>query len=78
MKYNDKLPSFLDGLNIPDGCFLICHDENHNGDVVLGQGCGNPRCAKHEPGNSPRPHAIRPPMCRCPLGTFEDDFENNL
>jgi hypothetical protein len=63
------LRSFLDDLKLPEGCLLICHDENHNGPG----GCGDPACWKHVPGQSPPPKNYRPPNCRCPQGTFPGD-----
>ncbi len=67
----DAPKSFLDDINVKSGCILECHDVNHNGDFSP-DGCGNPECWKHTP-SSPPPRPYRPPMCRCPHGTFEGE-----
>lgn len=63
--------SFLEGMKLPEGCPLVCHDRNHNGD--FGGGCGNPLCWKHDARTSPRPWPMRHSNCMCPRGTFEGE-----
>jgi len=47
-------------------CPLACHDDNHNGDVHVGMGCGNPKCWKYDANNAPPQKPMpKDPRCTC-------------